>query len=298
MPLRKWAAYILILAFAGLAVFGCDKAATEKQEPARNTTVPEPPVENVAEKTATLQTGAIGAIKQRGELRVGMQVGYVPFQMVGNQGNVVGFDAELAAMAAKSLNVGLRIIRQNWQELIPSLLDGRTDVIISGMTVTAERNSEVMFTEPLVETGRMFLVHVMNADRFKSLNDLDKPGVFVISVPGGLGELRLREMIPNAAYREFPERSQAVKEVLERRAHAYVDEEFSIRRTCATNSQFLTSGFKALTYEPIAWAVRPGDAHWLNWLNNFIQKIKGDGRLEELKRKWMQDYFLDLRPEK
>ncbi len=226
MPLRKWAAYILILTFTGLAVFACDKAATEKQEPTKNTTVPEPPVENEAERTAALQTGAIGAIKQRGELRVGMQVGYVPFQMVGNQGNVVGFDAELAAMVAKSLNVGLRIIRQNWQELIPSLRDGRTDVIISGMTVTAERNSEVMFTEPLVETGRMFLVHLMNADRFNSLNDLDKQGVFVISVPGGLGELRLREMLPNAAYREFPERSQAVKEVLERRAHAYVDEEF------------------------------------------------------------------------
>jgi polar amino acid transport system substrate-binding protein len=227
-----------------------------------------------------------------------MQVGYVPFQMVGNQGNVVGFDAELAEMVAKSLSVGLRIIRQNWQDLIPSLLDGRTDVIISGMTVTSERNSEVMFTEPLVETGRMFLVHVMNADRFKSLQDLDKQGVFVISVPGGLGELRLREILPNAAYREFPEKSQAIKEVLERRAHVYIDEEFSIRSACAIHSEFLSSKFKALTYEPVAWAIRPGDVHWLNWLNNFIQKMKGDGRLEELRRKWMQDYFLDLRPEK
>jgi polar amino acid transport system substrate-binding protein len=227
-----------------------------------------------------------------------MQVGYVPFQMVGDEGNVVGFDAELAEIAAKSLNVGLRIIRHNWQELIPSLLEGRTDVIISAITITPERNSEVMFTEPLLETGRMFLVHVINSGRFRSFQDLNQKGTFVISVPGGIGELRLREVLPNASYREFPDRNQALKEVLERRAHAYIDEEFSIRLACATYPQFLSSGFKPLTYEPIAWAVRPGEIHWLNWLNNLIQKIKGDGRLEELKKKWMQDYFLDLRSQK
>lgn len=288
----------MVLVFAVLALFACDRRGADQKEAPPIATVPSTPTEPTQGKAASPQAGTIEAIIQRGELRVGMQVGYVPFQMVGNQGNVVGFDVESAEMVAKSLKVGLRIIRQNWQELIPSLLDGRTDVIISGMTVTAERNSEVMFTEPLVETGRMFLVHVMNGDKLKSLQDLDKQGVFVISIPGGLGELRQRETFPNASYREFPERNQAIKEVLQRRAHAYIDEEFSIRRACATHPQFLTSTLKPLTYEPIAWAVRPGDIHWLNWLDNFTRKIKGDGRLEELKRKWMQDYFLDLRPEK
>jgi polar amino acid transport system substrate-binding protein len=299
MALRQWALRILILMFASLAVLACEKNVPKKQEPAKIARETPPlPVQPADEKPASPRTGTIEAIKQRGELRVGMQVGYVPFQMVGNEGNVVGFDVDMAEMAAKSLNVGLRIIKQNWQELIPALLEGRTDVIISGMTVTPERNTEVMFTEPLLETGRMFLVHVANADRFKSVQDINKQGVFVASVPGGVGELRLRDTVPNAAYREFPDRAQALKEVLERRAHAYIDEEFSIRLACATHPQFLTSTFKALTYEPVAWAVRPGDIHWLNWLNNLIQKIKGDGRLEEFKRKWMQDYFLDLPPAK
>jgi polar amino acid transport system substrate-binding protein len=299
MALRKWAPKIFILMFVGLAVLACEKKVPEKPEPAK-TARETPPiaVQPAEEKPASPQAATIEAIKQRGELRVGMQVGYVPFQMVGNEGNVVGFDVDLAEMAAKSLNVGLRIIKQNWQELIPALLEGRTDVIISGMTVTPERNTEVMFTEPLLETGRMFLVHVTNADRFKAVQDINKQGVFVASVPGGVGELRLRDTVPNAAYREFPDRAQALKEVLERRAHAYIDEEFSIRLACATHPKFLTSSFRALTYEPVAWAVRPGEIHWLNWLNNFIQKIKGDGRLEELKKKWMQDYFLDLPPAK
>jgi polar amino acid transport system substrate-binding protein len=239
--------------------------------------------------------GTLQAVKQRGELRVGMQVGYVPFQMLGNGGNLVGLDVDTAEVIAAELRVGLRIVRQDWQELIPSLLEGQTDVVISGMTVTPDRNFDVMFTLPVLETGRMFAVHASNSERFKNMEDLNKSGIFVVFAPGGPGDVKLRELLPNASHREFPDRKRALAEVLEKRAHAFIDDEFSIRTACSTHSDALASRFKPMTYEAIAWAIRPDDVHWLNWLNNFIRRMQGDGRLEELKRKWLQDYFLDNR---
>jgi polar amino acid transport system substrate-binding protein len=233
-------------------------------------------------------------IQERGELRVGMQVGYVPFQMPGPEGSLIGLDADTARMAARSLGVGLRIVGLSWSELIPALLEKKIDLIMSGMTITPQRNLEVVFTVPVLETGRMFLVHRKNASRFKRFGDLDEPGVFVVSAPGTLGGLRLGDLIPKAGHREFPDRAAALKEVIEERAQGYVDEEFAVRLACAKRPDVLIGRFTPLTYEPVAWAVRPGDTHWLNWLDNFIRAIRRDGRLDALKKKWLRDYYLDI----
>jgi len=255
--------------------------------------VEKPSVQKPAEPPpASLST--IEEIKRRGELRVGMQVGYVPFEMLGHGDKLEGLDVDLAELTARSLMVKLRIVRQKWQDLIPSLIAGETDMIMSGMAVTPKRNEKVLFTIPIVESGRMFVVHLSNADRFRKFSDLDTSGTFVVSIPGGLGQLNLRTLLPNASYREFPNTKQALDEVLEKRAHAFVDGEFSIRMAAARNPESLSASFRPLTYEPIAWAVRPGDTHWLNWLNNFVRVIRKDGTLDRIKTKWFQDYFLDI----
>jgi len=274
----------------------CAPSAQEPQAPAVAASDRQQSAQKVVDSVPAGGGTTLEAIVGRGELRVGMQVGYVPFQMLGNDGTLVGLDMDLASMVARSLRVNLRIVRQTWQELIPSLLEGKTDVVMSGMSVTPERNLQVAFTIPLVETGRMFLVHRSNERAFQNIQDLDKNGIFVVSAPGGLGELRIRDSMPNVSHREFPDRKLALAEVLEKRAQAFIDEEFSIRLACAGQAETFASPFKPLTFEPIAWAVRPGDCHWLNWLDNFIRKINGDGRLDNLKKKWFQDYFLDMRP--
>jgi polar amino acid transport system substrate-binding protein len=239
---------------------------------------------------------ALQEIRRRGEVRVGMQEGYVPFQMTGPDGSLLGFDVDTADFAARALKVNVQVVRQSWEELIPSLLAGRVDVIMSGMTVTPERNMEVLFTNPLLETGRMVLVHASNADKFKKSEDLNRPGVFIVSTQEGPGPLKVRKAFPQASYREFRDRSEAIREVLEKRAHALIDEEFSVRAAVAAHPEKLSSSFTTLTYEPVAWAVRPGDTHWLNWLNNLIRIIQHDGTLHELRTKWFHDYFLDQFP--
>lgn len=289
--------YSVKLIFVALIVFSvvsCSEQPKKVETPPeqiRTTTVVEKPVDKPAEKPVI---NTLASIRQRGELRVGMQPGYVPFQMIGKNGSLVGLEVDLAAMAAKSLNVGLRVVRSTWAELIPTLLEGNVDVIMSGMTVTPERNQQVAFTIPLLETGRLFLVHSSNAEKYKKFQDLNHSGTFVVSWPGGLENLRIQELLPMASYREFQDRNTALTEVLERRAHVFIDDEFSIRTACSNYPGILTCRYKPITYEMMAWAVRPDELHWLNWLDNFIRRVQGDGRLEDLRRKWIDEYIPDL----
>lgn len=277
----------------GVVAFSCQWLSSEKGPPDEPITrvekSREPQLPSPSQSDSSLES-----IRRRGELKVGMQVGYAPFEMLGSGGSVEGFDVDMAAMIAHALGVGLRIVRQDWQDLIPSLLKGETDLIMSAMTITPERNLKVVFTEPVIETGRMFLVHKKEAERFGSFKELNQPGVFVASREGGLGSIQPKEELPLVAVRMFKDKDIGIKEVIEGRAHAYVDEEFAVRMACAKHPGTLIGRFEALTYEPIAWAVRPNDLHWLNWLNNFIRSARRDSTLDKLKKKWLRDYFLDL----
>jgi polar amino acid transport system substrate-binding protein len=296
MQRSPYTVFFLAVLAAGVfaACVSCQKDPSETQsakEPA-----PPKPVSVQTTKTAPKPGGVLSAILARDELRVGMQVGYVPFEMVGKQGRITGFDVDTANLTAGSLGVGLNIVKRSWSELIPSLLNGEIDVIMSAMTITPKKNLEVVFTVPLLETGRMFLVHKKNAANIKNFKDLNLSGLFVSYTSDGLGDLPIRSILPRAALREFPTKQQALDEVLNGRCAGYVDEEFSIRMACAKRPKVFLGRFEKLTYEPVAWAVRPGDPHWLNWLNNFIHMIRRSGKLDELKQKWLRDYFLDLRP--
>lgn len=281
----------ILCVFVGLILLSCQGPGPEKQE--SSPAVVHRPL-SPDRPRSTAETDLIETIRQRGELRVGMQVGYVPFQMPGPKGSIIGFDVDCAEATARALGVGLRIVRLSWEELIPALIEGKADVVMSGMTVTPTRNIEVIFTTPVLETGRMFLVHRKNADRFKRLQDLDRGDVFVVTRNGGLGPLRLNEVLPKAGFREFADQEAALIEVVQGRAQAYIDEEFAVRMEAAKRSNLLVGVFAPLTYEPVAWAIRCGDLHWLNWLDNFIRMMHKDGTLENLRKKWTHDYYLDV----
>ena len=72
---------------------------------------------------------SINEILACGELRVGFDSGYIPFEMTDKNSNYIGFDMDLGRELAKAMNV--KFVRHG---MIPALLTGKVDVIISAMT--------------------------------------------------------------------------------------------------------------------------------------------------------------------
>jgi polar amino acid transport system substrate-binding protein len=78
----------------------------------------------------------IEEILKNGELRVGFESGYMPFEMTDKTGNFVGFDIDMAKEMAKAMGVKFVPVNTAWDGIIPALLTKKFDIIMSGMTVT------------------------------------------------------------------------------------------------------------------------------------------------------------------
>lgn len=237
-------------------------------------------------------------ILRRGELKVGFEAGYMPFEMTDKNGNFVGFDIDVAKEMAKAMGVKFTPVNTAWDGIIPSLITEKFDIIMSGMTVTQERNLKVNFADPYIVIGQTVLVNKKHEGVVKSYKDLNDPKYIVTSKLGTTGEQAVKRLISKATYKSFETETEAALEVVNGKADAYVYDQPNcvvfMAEQGAGKLYFLDEPF---TYEPLAWAVRKGDPDFLNWLNNFLRQIKNDGRYDAIYNKWIKstEWYKDVK---
>ncbi len=127
-------------------------------------------------------------IQKRGVLRVGLEAGYLPFEMADKKGNFIGFDVDMAKEMAKAMGVKLEIVNTAWDGIIPALVTKKFDIIMSGMTVTQERNLKINFADPYIIVGQTILLNKKHEGKIKSYKDLNDPKYTVTSKLGTTGE--------------------------------------------------------------------------------------------------------------
>lgn len=229
------------------------------------------------------------AILQKGELRVGFEAGYMPFEMTDTKGRFVGFDIDVAKEMAKAMGVKFVPVNTAWDGIIPSLITGKFDIIMSGMTTTQERNLKINFADPYIIVGQTILLNKKHAGKVKSYKDLNDPKYIVTSKLGTTGEMAAKRMIPKCTYKSFETETEAALEVVNGKADAFVyDLPYCVVFMAQQGKGNLVFLDKPFTYEPLAWAVNKGDPDFLNWLNNFLRQIKNDGRYDRIYDKWIK----------
>ncbi|SMC27124.1 amino acid ABC transporter substrate-binding protein, PAAT family [Desulfacinum hydrothermale DSM 13146] len=228
-------------------------------------------------------------ILKRGELRVGFEAGYMPFEMTDKKGNFVGFDIDMAKEMAKAMGVKFVPVNTAWDGIIPSLITGKFDIIMSGMTITQERNLKVNFADPYIIVGQTILLNKKHEGKVHSYKDLNDPKYIVTSKLGTTGEQAVKRMIPKCHYKSFETETEAALEVVNGKADAFVyDLPFCVVFMAQQGAGRLVFLDKPFTYEPLAWAINKGDPDFLNWLNNFLRQVKNDGRYDRIYHKWIK----------
>jgi polar amino acid transport system substrate-binding protein len=227
-------------------------------------------------------------ILARGELRVGFESGYVPFEMTDKKGNFIGFDMDFGRRLAKSMGVKFVPVNTAWDGIIPSLMTNKFDIIMGGMTITQERNLKVNFADPYIVVGQTILLNKKLKNQIISYKDLNNPKYIVTSRMGTTGEQAIKKYIPKATYKGFESEAEAGLEVINGKADAMVYDlpfcGFLYGSQGKGKTIFLSDPF---TYEPLAWAINKGDPDFLNYLNNFLRQAKGDGFYDQLYQKWI-----------
>ena len=223
-------------------------------------------------------------------LRVGMNPGYAPFEMVDTQGNMIGFDVDVARYVADQMGNGVRVEFQksDWDPIIANLNAGKFDVIVSGMTRTPQRALRCDFTDPYFETGQALLV---NSAKHKnspglSVRDFDRPGVIVATKLGTTGEIAARKFFRRATIKTMETESDCALEVDAGRADIMVYDKpyIAIRAQEAKARTFAL--LDPFTKEYLAMAVRKGDAEFRDWLNLTLFELKASGTWDSLYQTW------------
>ncbi|MBQ2680713.1 MAG: transporter substrate-binding domain-containing protein, partial [Eggerthellaceae bacterium] len=153
----------------------------------------------------------IERIAERGTLLVGTTGDYRPLSYREADGNYWGFGIEVAQKIAERLRVGERssgmrlgvsieFVQTSWPTLTADVLaEPQTmDLAIGGITITDARRETMLMSDGYLCNGKTILCRAGEADRYKSLADIDRPEVRVMVNPGGLNEKFANENLTHA----------------------------------------------------------------------------------------------------
>lgn len=249
---------------------------------------------------------ALEGILRLGELRIGLEVGYMPFEMIdkrsglrqkeirhggfrrkGRQLSLMGFDIDIGIEMAKALDVKPVFVDTLWPSIIPALKLDRFDIIFGGMSVTEARKKLVDFADSFMTVGQTVLLNARHQNTVKSYEDLNDAKFVVVSKPGTTGEEAVQRLIPKATYETADTEIEGAMRVLKGTADAFVyDFPFNAVFSAMHPSDQLIFLDEPFTKEPIAWAIRKNDPDFLKFLNAFLFRIKSDGRFDRIYQKW------------
>ena len=231
----------------------------------------------------------IDRILQRGALVVGMAGNMPPLNMTTKEGELIGYEVDLARDMAQAMGVSARFEVIPFAELLPALQSGKIDLILSNMTITPRRNLKVAFVGPYFTSGKAFLTKIKTIATAKKPKDVDAPKFKLVALKGSTSQAFVEEAIPDATLVVANDYDAAVKMVLEDKVDAMVaDYPICVVSVFRYPDQGLLSVVTTLTYEPIGVGVPDGDPLLVNWLQNFIGIAEKTGLMQGLKEKWFQ----------
>lgn len=89
-------------------------------------------------------------------IRIGVEGAYPPFSSTTADGQLVGFDIDIARALVKAMGAEIKLVPQDWDGIIPALLARKYDAIIASMSITEERKKKVAFTNKYYQTPAKF----------------------------------------------------------------------------------------------------------------------------------------------
>lgn len=225
-------------------------------------------------------------IKERGTLRVGLST-FVPWAMRDKQGELIGFEVDVARRLAKDAGLKVEFIPTAWDGIIPALLAGKFDVIIGGMSITPERNMSVLFTTPYAHSGVQLAANRDIAGGKTTLDDFNKRSVTLAVRRGAFTVQTAKKYFPKAQLRQFDDDAQAFQEVLNGNAQAVLASSPKPEQMTIQYGNKLYLPFtERLSRGSEAFAIRHGEFDLLNFFNNWILLRNEDGWLKERHDFW------------
>ena len=202
----------------------------------------------------------------------------------------MGLEVDLANALAAAMNVELQIVQKPFADLIPALENGEVDLVLSGMTITAERSRSVSFVGPYVMSGKSILTESANLAAVEAAGELNESDIRLVTLRNSTSESFVRANLPEAQLTTVESYDEAIEMLRADQTGALVAD---VPICLLTVMRYPNEGFatlnQPLTLEPIGIAVPVTDPQLLNLVRNYVTALEGTGILEALRVRWLEN---------
>ncbi len=237
---------------------------------------------------ARAATSVIDDIRARGTLRSGLST-FVPWAMRDKTGALIGYELDVARRLAADLGVKHEPVPTAWDGIIPALIAGNFDLIIGGMTKTPARAESIDFTEAYSFSGVAMCASKKTAPGLTSAAAFNRPDFTLVARRGTNAVPTAQQMMPQATLRQFDDDAQALQELLNGNAMAWLTStpKPAFAAIDHPNELYLPTD-KVLVGQQDAMGLRKDDPKALEVLNAWIAARKQDGFLAERFHYWFE----------
>jgi|HubBroStandDraft_6_1064221.scaffolds.fasta_scaffold76098_2 ABC-type amino acid transport substrate-binding protein len=212
-------------------------------------------------------------------------------------GELSGYYIDTVRVICEQMGVKPVFVEAAWGTFVAGLQSGQFDLSIAATFATIPRAMAVDFTHPIHYLGYSAVVKKGDA-RFKSLADVDQPGVKVAVVQGAAGHEYAKQNFKNAQLTVLAtsDLTAPFVEVTAGRVDVGIEDAWATKRYAAAHPEVVDL-FAERPYNvlPIAWAVRKGEYDLLTFMNTALDYMLINGKLDQLASKYGPSGRFELR---
>ena len=237
---------------------------------------------------AMLATGVHAQDKRK--VKIGTEGAYPPFNSIDTNGELVGFDVDIAKALCDAANFECEFVVQDWDGIIPGLIAKKYDAIVASMSMTEQRKEVVDFTDKYYQTPAKF-VAPKGADFDFSAEGL--AGMAIGVQRATTHENFVRAKFPEADVRSYATQDEANADLVSGRldlvmADSVALSEGFLKTDAGQDFEFVGPDYYDPQYhgEGVGIALRKGEDDLRATFNEAIDKIRGDGTYQAIADKY------------
>ena len=237
---------------------------------------------------------ALARVQKSGVLKVGTETAFAPFDFI-KDGEHAGMNIDMFSEIAKELGVKVEWVLLPWEGVFPGLEAGKFDVVAGPATITKDRMVRYRFSPPIAEATVALLKRTGD-------NTINKPadisGKLVGSQKSSAQLAQLKQyagtLPAKVEEREYPGFNEAYADLAAGRVVAVANSITNIAYVAQQRPETFTvvkPAFGAKSYFGYIWRKDADSEKLVKALNAAILKMKTDGRLAGIQKKWFGDSF-------
>jgi polar amino acid transport system substrate-binding protein len=242
----------------------------------------------VGDRGADAADSILTDVLRRGAVRIAISTGNPPTRFEDENGNLQGYDIDIANYLAKQLGVTIEYIRTDTAGRVAMLQTKKVDITVASFTPNLERLKSVGFTDPYL-TDVLTLMSRTDRKDLASLDDFNKLEIKVAIPRGSTAAKALATYVPKATIVEFSGNADTLSAIDAGQVDAICAGDALVNWTVKKSGGKYRNAASLGPPEDDAIGFPQGDFVWWLWLNRFVREINEDGTNYTLWVKWFGD---------